>query len=70
MGASPSELWELGSQEKALAQTGGSGVGLVVTPGGRTQPLVQMRGCSLQLMSQRHGGYATKQKVHSWENVS
>lgn len=70
MGVSPSELWDLGSQEKALVQTGDSGVGLVLTPGGRSQPLVQMHGCSLQLMSQRHSGYATKQKVHAWENVS
>lgn len=47
--ASPSELWEL-ELEKALAQTGDSGVGLVLTPSGQIQSLIQMYGCSLRLI--------------------
>lgn len=47
--ASPSELWEL-ELEKALAQIGDSGVGLVLTPSGQIQSLIQMYGCSLWLI--------------------
>lgn len=52
VGASLRELWGLGNQEKALAPSGNAGLGLVLTPGGRSQPLGQMHKCSLQPVRQ------------------
>lgn len=52
VGASLRELWGLGNQEKALAPSGNAGLDLVLTPGGRSQPLGQMHKCSLQPMRQ------------------